>query len=134
MFKPEFIRRIVRFGMVGGIVTGAFMGLNWWFARWIGADWAFLAAYPLAVGLHFCLSKWWTFGDRTAVAGRQLSEYVAMMVTVFLVQAALFKGLTAGLGIAPWLASGLAAVLQMALSFAWMQRRIFHAPGRPETD
>ncbi len=134
MVKPELLHRILRFGMVGGIVTGTFMILNWWLAGWLGPDWAFLAAYPPAVGLHFWLNKWWTFGDHATVGKRQASEYGAMMITVFLLQAVIFKTLTGGFGVVPWMASGLAAVLQMALSFVWMQRRVFLAPARPGTD
>lgn len=134
MFKSDFLLRLVRFGLVGAAVTACFMGLNWGFAHWLGPDASFLAAYPLAVALHFALSKWWTFADRSKVAGRQVSEYLLMMGTVFLVQAAFFKGLTAGLALRPWLASGVASVLQMALSFAWMQRRIFLGPVRSGTD
>jgi putative flippase GtrA len=125
MFKPELIRRILRFGVVGGIVTGSFMGLNWWFARWLGADLAFLAAYPPAVGLHFCLNKWWTFSDQSAVKSKQVSEYVVLMVAAFLIQAAVFKTLTHFTPMPGWLASGVATVAQMALSFVLMHRRIF---------
>jgi putative flippase GtrA len=129
MFKQELILRLVRFGVVGGGVTLVFMGLNWWFAPRLGPDLAYLAAYPLAVGLHFCLNKWWTFGDQGAVKSRQVSEYLVMMLVAFLIQTAVFKALTHFTQLAPWLASGVATVAQMALSFVVMQRRVF-APAR----
>jgi len=125
MFKQELTRRILRFGTVGGVVTLTFMGLNWLFAGHLGADLAYLAAYPLAVALHFCLSKWWTFGDRSTVRPRQVSEYLVMMATAFLIQTAVFKLLTYFTPLAPWLAAGVATVAQMVLSFLVMQRRIF---------
>lgn len=129
MAKPESLLRILRFAVVGGVVTGAFIGLNGLFGRWLGADLAFLAAYPPAVGLHFCLNKWWTFGDRSAVRTRQLSGYALLMVVAFLIQAAVFKALTHFAGSPGWLASGIATVAQMALSFLLMHRRIFVAAG-----
>lgn len=129
MFKQELILRVLRFGLVGGGVTLVFMGLNWWFAPRLGPDLAYLAAYPLAVGLHFCLNKWWTFGDRGAVKTRQVSEYLVMMVIAFVIQTAVFKALIHFTTMAPWLASGVATVAQMALAFLFMQRRVF-APAR----
>ncbi len=136
MFKQELICRLLRFGVVGGLVTLTFMGLNWWFGqRGLSENQAYLAAYPLAVVLHFCLNKWWTFGDQGVVRRRQISEYLTMMVVVFLIQAAVFKLLTHFTPLAPWLASGVATVAQMALSFLVMHRRVFapvtpSAPGR----
>lgn len=139
MFKPEFILRILRFGFVGTVVTGIFMTLNWWFALRLTPDLAYLAAYPLAVGVHFCLNKWWTFSDRGGLRARQVSEYLGMMLVVFLIQTAVFKAVTHFTAVPPWIASGIATVAQMALSFLYMQRRIFsRAERRPgpswETD
>jgi putative flippase GtrA len=130
MFKQELILRLLRFGLAGGGVTLVFMGLNWAFAPRLGPDLAYLAAYPLAVALHFCLNKWWTFGDQGAVKTRQISEYLAMMLVAFLIQTAVFKALIHFTPMAPWIASGVATVAQMALSFLFMQRRVF-APARP---
>ncbi|MBC7368468.1 MAG: GtrA family protein [Undibacterium sp.] len=130
MFKQELILRLLRFGFVGGGVTLVFMGLNWLFAPRLGADLAYLAAYPLAVALHFCLNKWWTFGDQGAVKKRQAAEYLGMMLVAFLIQTAVFKALILYTTVPPWLASGIATVAQMALSFLVMQRRVF-APARP---
>jgi putative flippase GtrA len=126
MFKQELIRRLLRFGVVGVVVTLTFMGLNWWFGRLgLGENLAYLAAYPLAVALHFCLNKWWTFGNQGAVRPRQVSEYLVMMLVAFLIQTAVFKLLTHFTPLAPWLASGVATVAQMALSFLVMHRRVF---------
>ena len=127
MLPRALLYRLLRFGIVGGGVTLVFMGLNWWFARWLSADLAYLAAYPLAVALHFCLNKWWTFGDQGAVRTRQVSEYLAMMLVAFLIQTAVFKILTHFTTLAPWMASGVATVAQMALAFLFMHRRVFPA-------
>lgn len=142
MFKPELLQRvvamvrrvlrfsIVRFGIVGLVVMLSFMGFNWLFARWLTADWAFLAAYPLSVTLHFCLNKWWTFGCARKDSGRQVGEYLLMVGITFLVQAAVFKAVTHFTPLAPWIAAGVANVAQMVITFLAMQRRIF-APLAP---
>jgi len=125
MFKQELLFKLVRFGLVGGVVTATFMALNWLFAPRLGADLAYLAAYPLAVALHFCLNKWWTFADTSTVHRKQLSEYLGLMVIAFLIQTAVFKALIAFTPLASWLASGVATVAQMALAFLVLQRRVF---------
>ncbi len=129
MLIPELRRKLLRFGLVGGTVTAVFMGLNALFGRWMEPDPAYLAAYPLAVGLHFILSKWWTFGDRSAVRPRQVTEYLVLMAVAFVIQTVVFKGLVYFTPIRPWIASGLATVLQMGISFLTMQRRVFAASG-----
>jgi putative flippase GtrA len=125
MFKPELIRRLLRFGIVGIIVMGVFMGLNWLLAPSLGKDGAFLAAYVPAVSLHFCLNKWWTFGCERTDSTRQVGEYLVMVFVTFLIQAAVFKTLTSFTALPSWLAAGAANAAQMIVTFVVMQRRIF---------
>src|ERR1700712_615267 len=91
MFKPELVLRVVRFGIVGVMVMLVFMGLNWLLAPHLGKDVAFIVAYVPAVALHFCLNKWWTFGNARAGSRRQVGEYLLMVLVTFLIQAAVFK-------------------------------------------
>ena len=125
MLKPELMWRVLRFGTVGATVTLTFMGLNWVLAPRLGSDGAFLAAYLPTVTLHFCLNKWWTFRDRSALSPRQLSEYLAMTLVAFVIQAGIFKLLMRFTPLPSWLASGAATVAQMALAFVVMQGRVF---------
>jgi putative flippase GtrA len=125
MLNPALVRRILRFGVVGGVVMGVFMGLNWLLAPRIGKDAAFLAAYVPAVALHFCLNKWWTFGCARSDSGRQVGEYLVMVLVTFLIQAAVFKLLTHFTTLPSWLAAGAANAAQIAVTFFVMQRRIF---------
>ena len=127
MFKQEFVRRVLRFGVVGVVVMLVFMALNWLFAPRLGVNLAYLAAYPLAVGLHFVLNRCWTFGDRREVRTRQVSEYLAMMLAAFLIQTAVFKLLIHFTPLVPWLAAGAATSAQVALSFVVMHKRVFNA-------
>lgn len=130
ILKPELIQRLLRFASVGLLVMIVFMGLNWLFGRWLGPTTAFLAAYPPALLLHFSLNKWWTFGCARADAGRQVSEYLGMVVITFGVQYGFFWLAHERLGLAGWLSAGVANAAQMALSFVIMQRRVF-AAARP---
>jgi putative flippase GtrA len=125
MLKSEFMRRVLRFGLVGSTVTLFFMGLNWLLAPRLGTDVAFFAAYPPTVALHFSLNKWWTFRDQSAMRSKQVSEYLVMTLIAFLIQSAVFKLLMHFTPMASWVASGLATVAQMALAFLIMQFRVF---------
>lgn len=125
MFKPELIRRVLRFGLVGVVVMLVFMGLNWLLAPVLGRDGAFLAAYPPAVALHFGLNKWWTFGGARGDATRQVGEYLLMVLATFLIQAAVFKLLTHFTTMPSWVDAGMANAAQMIVTFLVMQRRIF---------
>jgi len=123
--RAELMWRIGRFGVVGLVVMGVFMGLNALLGRWMGAQAAFLISYLPAVGLHFCLNKWWTFGCRRTDAGRQVAEYLGMVGVTFVVQWAVFTLVHGYFEVRPWLAAGVANAAQMGLSFFLMQIRIF---------
>jgi putative flippase GtrA len=117
--------KLLRFGAVGLIVAGVFMGLNRLLDPAVGKDAAFFLSYPPALAVHFCLNKWWTFESRATVTGRQLGEYLAMVAVTFLIQWTAFKALERWTSLPGWLEAGLANVAQMAVSFLFMQARIF---------
>ena len=64
--------------------------------------------YVPAVALHFCLNKWWTFGSKREDTGRQVGEYLLMVFVTFLIQAGVFKLLTAFTPLPSWLAAAAA--------------------------
>jgi len=125
MLKPESIHRVFRFGLVGLIVMLVFTGLNWLLAPSLGPNGAFFTAYPVAVALHFCLNKWWTFRCERTDSGRQVGEYLVMVLVTFLIQVAVFKTLLRFTALPSWCAAGMANAAQMAITFVVMQRRIF---------
>src|SRR5688572_17088468 len=122
---PPFLRKILRFAVVGLTVMLFFMGLNWLFGRWVGPTAAFLLAYPPALVLHYSLNKWWTFGCARTDTTRQVSEYLVMVAITFVVQYGFFWLAHEQLGLPGWLSAGVANAAQMALSFVIMQRRVF---------
>ncbi len=102
-----------------------FMGLNRLLAPLVGAQRAFFIAYLPALGLHFCLNKFWTFGSDRKDATRQVSEYIVMVLFTFVIQWSVFTALGAITSWPSWLRAGVANVAQMAVSFLMMQRRVF---------
>jgi putative flippase GtrA len=125
MPSRALLMKLLRFGAVGVVVAGVFMGLNRLLDPVVGKDAAFFLAYPPALAVHFCLNKWWTFDSRTTVTRRQLGEYLAMVAVTFLIQWTAFKALSRWTRLPGWLEAGLANVAQMAVSFLFMQVRIF---------
>ena len=121
------IPRLIRFGVVGLIVAGVFMGLNWLFGHAVGKQVAFLLSYPPALAVHFFLNKAWTFEHRHAATRRQVGEYLAMVAITFLIQWAVFSALSLWTRLPSWLEAGLANVAQIAVTFGFMQVRIFGA-------
>ena len=119
------VARVLRYAVVGGLVMGVFTGLNWLLGHWFGKDTSFIIAYPPAVALHFWLNKRWTFGCERTDSGRQVSEYLVMVLVTFLIQAAVFKLLTTATSLPGWAAAGAANAAQMAITFFAMQFRIF---------
>lgn len=122
---PPLAARILRYGVVGGLVMGVFTGLNWLLGHWLGKDVSFILAYPPAVSLHFWLNKKWTFGCTRTDAARQVSEYLLMVLVTFLIQAAVFKLLTSMTALPGWEAAGAANAAQMVVTFFAMQFGIF---------
>ncbi len=128
MIRPELFWKLVRFGFVGLVVMIFFVTLNWLLSPLVGAQPAFLLAYPPALGLHFVLNKWWTFGSRRTDGPRQISEYIVMAAITFAIQWAVFKSLMTWTSFPSWINSGLANITQMTITFLVMNRRIFASP------
>jgi putative flippase GtrA len=125
------VARVLRYAAVGGLVMGVFTGLNWLLGHRFGKDTSFIIAYPPAVALHFWLNKKWTFGCERTDSGRQVSEYLIMVLVTFLIQAAVFKLLTTETSLPGWIAAGAANAAQMVITFFAMQLRIFRKLPEP---
>ncbi len=129
MVKSGSLPQLARFAIVGLGVMGAFMAQNWAWGHWVGKQAAFILSYPPALALHFCLNKYWTFASPGAArpAGRQIGEYLAMVGVTFLVQWGVFSVLAGLTPLPGWIDAGAANAAQMAITFFFMQRRIFAA-------
>ena len=125
MVNQDLFRRVVRFGVVGGMVLVLFAFLNWLLGHWMGKQAAFLLAYPPALALHFSLNKWWTFGCERTDMARQVGEYLAMVVVTFVIQWAVFTALITWTPVPGWLAAAAANAAQMMVTFFAMQRKVF---------
>lgn len=123
--KPELVRRLLRFAVVGLVVMGFFAALNWLFARWFSVPVALALSYPPAWALHYSLNKWWTFGCERTDTARQVSEYLVMLVITTAVQTFFFWVAYDLCGMPNWVAAVVGNGSQIVLSFLLMQRRVF---------
>jgi putative flippase GtrA len=125
MLSSEMARRILRYAVVGVVVMGVFTGLIWLLGHWLGKYASFILAYPPAAGLHFWLNKHWTFGCKRTDAKRQMTEYLLMALSTFMVQAAVFALVTHFTSLPGWIAGAIANAAQTVITFLVMQYRIF---------
>jgi putative flippase GtrA len=91
----------------------------------VGRQAAFLLSYPPALAVHFGLNRRWTFASREAVTGRQVGEYLGMVGITFVLQWSVFTALSRWTRMPGWAEAGLANIAQTAISFVYMQLRIF---------
>jgi putative flippase GtrA len=75
MFDRDTARKAFRFCVTGGFVCGVDFGMLWVWNRFVPALVAVSAAYFIAVIVHFCLNKWWVFGNRSGAYRTQLVKY-----------------------------------------------------------
>jgi putative flippase GtrA len=125
MPKQELILKLLRFGLVGVTVTLTFVGLTHVFAAMWGKQLGFLAAYPFAVGLHFALNKWFTFGNKTRAKSRQVGEYLLMVLVTFAIQWVVYTAIVTWTQYSADIAALVANGTQMLVSFIMMDRRVF---------
>lgn len=130
MINSITVWKLLRFGAVGIVVMLFFMALNWLFGQVMGANYAFLAAYPPALVLHYVLSKCWTFRDAAPTDRRKVADYLFMVAVTFVIQWLAFAAVRRTLDWPAWVAAGVANVVQMAASFLLMQHRVFKARSR----
>jgi putative flippase GtrA len=126
MFKQGRIRQLIRFAVVGGLVAGVQTGLIWLFYSVLGwgARTSFWAGYFPAVALHFCLTKWWTFGYQRREFG-QVIRYLTAAAISAVVQFIIFNAALLWITPHPNVANVISAILGMGLSYFMMQRKVF---------
>jgi len=125
MPKQELILKTLRFGLVGGLSAATFVGLTSVFAHWWGKQAGFLAAYPVALLVHFLLNKWWTFASHEPVSARQVRGYVLLALLNFAIQWLVYTVVVTVTRLPVSVATVLTIGSQMTVSFFGMERLIF---------
>jgi putative flippase GtrA len=69
---------------VGALVFGVDFAALWLLQKFLPRLVAVSLAYFLAVGVHFCLSKWWVFGAQTNVRATEVKRYVLTVVVCWI--------------------------------------------------
>lgn len=117
--------KLMRFAVVGFLVMGVFMALNWFLGYYLAEQISFLCAYPPALFLHFYLNKNWTFKNHEKVNHQQLVAYTVTVLVTFIIQWCVFTLMRRFTSFPAWIAAGAANVAQMTFSFLMMKLRVF---------
>ena len=117
--------KLMRFALVGFLVMGVFMALNWALGRFMNEQAAFLSAYPAALILHFYLNKIWTFENHEKVNSKQLITYALTVLITFMIQWSVFTFCRIWTLWPAWIIAGFANISQMAISYLMMKLKVF---------
>ena len=117
--------KLIRFALVGLLVMGVFMALNWALGCFINEQAAFLSAYPAALILHFYLNKIWTFENHEKVNSKQLVTYALTVLITFIIQWSVFTFCRIWTSWPAWIIAGFANISQMAISYLMMKLKVF---------
>lgn len=91
MFDRDTVRKGFRFCLTGGFVFGVDLAMLWVWSRFTPALVAVSAAYFIAVSVHFCLNKWWVFGNHSEAYRAQLVKYALTVGACWLSTVILFS-------------------------------------------
>lgn len=118
-------KQLVRFCVTGSIVAAVDFALIWLFAHFMPRLAAVAVAYPLAVTLHFCLSRWWVFAAANESARVQIPRFVVVVLLCWLctVGVTALAHVTVASNI--FIAKAIALPCATVLSFFLMRHRVF---------
>ena len=117
--------KLARFCAVGGLVAAADFGLIWLFVHGLPRLGAVALAYLLAVGLHFCLNRWWVFAASQSPPITQLKRYGLVVAVCWLCTVAVTAFCLAALTANVFLAKAAAIPPATLLGFILMRNYVF---------
>lgn len=127
MINRALFYKVMRFAVVGtvGFVTDA--GLLWLATRKAGLDpyTARLVSFSIALIITWALNSTFTFKSREKRSKRQFGSYVAVQVSSFGLNYALYSGLVWQGDVSPLVALAIASIIAMFYSFTAMNLWVF---------
>lgn len=122
--SPE-AKRFVRFCATGLVVAGFDFGLIWIFVHFMPRLAAVSVAYPIAVGLHFCLSRWWVFAVSNEPVRAQLPRFLVVVLLCWICTVGVTAAAKATVTPSIFVAKAIAIPFATLLSFLLMRQRVF---------
>jgi putative flippase GtrA len=89
VLNQERIHRLVRFCVVGGTVAVVDFSTVWLLSHFLQPLVAVSIAYFVGVTCHFLLNKFWVFQCRRSDYGRQLMQYLTVVLSSWLTTVAI---------------------------------------------
>ncbi|MEY2407790.1 MAG: GtrA-like protein [Verrucomicrobiota bacterium] len=130
MFDRDTLGKAFRFCLTGGFVCCVDMAMLWVWSRFTPPRVAVSIAYLIAVGVHFCLNKWWVFQNRSGAARVQVVSYAITVGACWLCMFVLFllslRFLTSNIFVAKLIALPPTTMLSFVLMrfFVFRQKKV----------
>jgi putative flippase GtrA len=138
--RQAIFPKVTRAGVTGAAVAALNFAALWILVHFFGPRVSFSLAFLIALAAHFALSKFWTFRDRSAAWGRQISQYLVVALISYLVQLAVFQSAMSFLGLRVFAANAVAILVGAVVGFLFMHlwvfpdNRMLHSPKFPEAE
>lgn len=133
MERQAFFPKVARAATTGAAVAVLNFASLWIFVHIFGPKVSFSLAFLIALAAHFSLSKFWTFRDRRADWGRQISQYLIGALISYLIQLAVFQSALSFLGLRVFGANAVAIVVGTIVGFLLMHSWIFSSNQGPRS-
>jgi putative flippase GtrA len=138
--RQAIFPKVTRAGVAGATVAALNFVSLWILVHFFGPRVSFSLAFLIALAAHFALSKFWTFRDRSAAWGRQISQYLIVAMISYLIQLAVFQSALSFLGLPVLGANAVAILVGAVVGFLLMHSWVFpgnrmpHSPKFPPTE
>jgi putative flippase GtrA len=131
--RQAIFPKVTRAGVTGAAVAALNFVALWILVHFFGPRVSFSLAFLIALAAHFTLSKFWTFRDRSAAWGRQISQYLVVALISYLVQLAVFQSAMSFLGLRVFAANAVAILVGAVVGFLLMHSWVFSSNRMPHS-
>ena len=133
MERQAIFPKVTRAGVTGAAVAALNFAALWILVHLFGPRVSFSLAFLIALAAHFVLSKVWTFRDRSAAWGRQISQYLVVALISYLIQLAVFQSAMSFLGLRVFAANAVAVLVGAVVGFLLMHSWVFPGNRMPRS-
>jgi putative flippase GtrA len=123
----------MRAGGTGATVAALNFVSLWILVHFFGPRVSFSIAFLIALATHFTLSKFWTFRDRNAAWGRQISQYLLVAMMSYFIQLSVFQSAMSFLGMRVVGANAVAILVGTVVGFLLMHSWVFSINQMPQS-
>jgi putative flippase GtrA len=131
--RQAFLLKVMRAGGTGATVAALNFVSLWILVHFLSPKVSFSIAFLIALAAHFTLSKSWTFRNRSAAWGRQISQYLLVAMMSYLIQLSIFQSAMLFLGMRVFGANAVAILVGTVVGFLLMHAWVFSTNQMPQS-